>query len=326
MLTGKNFDIQDAEVLEIKNPDRALLEKKPEVKKLDECYGEETEKMILAFNELCLDYPDLKKLQKYLDDGKIIDFKQNYSITVIEVVAKELKIKHSGITILDYKPYINKSGLNNKIQNDKRKIKIWKSYPVLFAMGIKPVAGLGERDNLKYFIGTSDDGTVMYRGVIEFENGEKYEQDATANAAHLVPKYNQRKNMQPYVYQLAETRAMNRVARVATGIGLMTEEELNERGFKSLNDPASSMSPEKLEIIKSINKIFDKRKYNQAQRIASSNKYGGSPLPEEMSEKVLGCLLKALRTEQSEEKKSIKKTTVKKTTAKKATVKKNSKG
>jgi hypothetical protein len=282
---------------------------------MTEEYKKQLDELIATYNNVCLQYPGMKSLKPLLKEN-IIDFKKQYAPKLIEEVSTQLGIPASGVDILDFKPYINKTALFNKVQTDKRQIKVFKAYPVLLAVNFKPFEGNQERDNLKYFLGTSEEGTVMYRAVIEFDNGEIYEDDATANVKYLTSDYHKKDFMQPYVMELASTRAKLRVARMATGIGLISAEDINERGYKGVNN-STDMTAKKIELIDAIDKMFEKGKCNQAKRIALCHKYGTGSMLEEMSTSVLENMLNAIREAANERKKPIKKKTKEKNKSKK---------
>lgn len=273
------------------------------------------EEKIRALAVLEKQYPELSELRPLLRTDPN-QFRMMYPVVLIEAVSKALKIPLAGVDVLGGKPYINKTGLTFKIQNDPRRVKMIKAVPVLYAVKIGLINVPQDKDFQKYFVGYSEDGTTVYHGIVEFEDGSRFEDEGSANAKYLNKQWNKMSTMVPYIHELASTRATNRAMRLASGIGLVSTEELNERGYTLIKENISKeVTGKKTHIIEEIEKLFKKLKFNEAKRIMHCNKYGGVSDLMMMTEANLGSLAVALRM--SQPKKGITKKTSKKKAVKK---------
>ena len=177
-----------------------------------------------------------------------------FAAELTKAVAEKYSIPLSGITILGGNPYINKVGLLYKAHNDGRKVKKMFTEPVILPINIKSGSD----------VMLSDDGTAMFRGVVEFENGEVYTDYGTANAKYLTKSYNKMSSMIPYVIELSSTRAMNRAIRLATGVGLVSYEELNEGQKK--NDSGVDYEKENFDmVLQKLYKLMKEKNITEAQ-------------------------------------------------------------
>ena len=79
-----------------------------------------------------------------------------------------------------------------------------------------------EENGIKTIIKTVKTCRVMIRTTVFGLDGEEFTSIATAT------QYNLKKNMLPYIYEMAETRAKARALRDFVGIGLTAWEELPE--------------------------------------------------------------------------------------------------
>jgi hypothetical protein len=239
------------------------------------------------------DYPDLEDLRELYASDKPGDkqrFLFEYPRRLVECVAKDLSIPKSGVDILGGKPYINKTGLTYKIQRDKRKIKTMGVYPVLFPFKFGLVGNSLDEEHYKYFLGSSEDGTAVFMGIVEFANGEKYFDYGTANAKYLCKDYNKMSTMQPYVIELASTRANLRTIRIATGVGLCSVEEMNDKGYEIVNNLIkSNITPEKQKLMDTIESQFKQLRWNSAKKLEFCNRFGGdlAVLPDETLSKIV---------------------------------------
>lgn len=222
------------------------------------------------------EYPELKDVFELLKVGKYREFAQIYNVELIKAVAKRLEITPQGITILGGKPYVNKTGLTYKVQKDPRQVKYIKAYPVILPIKMLEMV---KGENQVYFLGYSEDGTAMHHGVVEFKNGELFEDEGEANAKYLTKDYNKMSTMIPYTISLSATRATNRAMRLATGVGLVSMEELYERIHVDL-------SPEAVEQIKEIRKMFKELDFNEAKQVDFCSQLGFQTL-ESMPKEVL---------------------------------------
>ena len=221
------------------------------------------EEKLTAFKNLMMQYPEIERLRD-LDPQT---FRINYASIVAQAVSRELDIPISGIDILGGKPYINKTGLTAKIQKDPREVQAIKAIPVLFPMKLNLLNTPGDADFSKYFVGYSGDETAVYHGIVRFKDGSFFEDEGTANAKFLVKEYGKMKTMQAYIMELAATRATNRAMRLATGIGLVSSEELNTRGITSSKDNMAEFTDEKTELILEAEKLFTAKGITEAARI-----------------------------------------------------------
>lgn len=213
---------------------------------------------------------------------KINDLSQ-YVVILTKVVAKKLAIPMSGIDVLGGNPYINKTGLLYKLQKDPRKVVFCKAIPLVlpFDMGMI-YSDEKDEDGEKPKIYFSKDGTAMFRGIIRFSDGTEYSDIGTANAAYLNSTWGKMSTMKPYVAELASTRSINRTIRLATGVGLVSIEELNDAmrmGNAELNEETAKKVKPKirskadLKLINEIQTLLVKKKYNQARTMTLYKKY-----------------------------------------------------
>lgn len=236
-------------------------------------------------------YPEMTKLRETLRDNPQ-EFRRLYPIMLIECVSNQLGVPMSGIDILGGKPYVNKTGLTCRVQKDKRRVEYMKTFPVLYPMDIKLLNTPADEDFKKYFIGCSQDGTAVSHAIVKFQDGSVYEDEGSANAKYLNKQWGKMSTMVPYIMELAATRAMNRAMRLATGIGLVSVEELNERGYTLIQDEMKNeTSGKKAELILEIQGLYKKLKFNDAKQLMHNNKFGGVADLEMISEDNLGKLL-----------------------------------
>ena len=195
------------------------------------------EDKVIALKLIEKQYPAMAELHQILKENPQ-EFRRMYPVILIQEVSKQLGIPMSGVDILGGKPYINKTGLLAKVQKDPRRVIKIKATPVLYAIEIQLLNQPTDEDFKKYFIGCSKDGTAVYHAIVQFEDGSVYEDEGTANAKYLNRQWGKMSTMIPYVNELAATRAVNRTLRLATGIGLVSVEELNERGYNIVKEKA----------------------------------------------------------------------------------------
>ena len=234
------------------------------------------------------DYPDLSDMVE-LFKKDVVGFKREYPRRLSECVAKTLDIPKSGVDILGGKPYINKTGLLYKVNKDMRKIKRLGVYPVFLPFKAT-VVQVPETESYKHFLGFSEDGTAMFLGVAEFNNGDMYFDYGTANAKHLDSSWGKMSTMQPYVIMLASTRASNRVIRLATSVGLCSVEEMNDKGHDIImNNLKGKIPAEKSKLIDTIESQFKQLRWNSAKKLEFCNRFGGEliVLPEETLNKIV---------------------------------------
>ena len=266
-------------------------------------------------------FPEMQKLRPLLSEN-ITEFRAQYPVVLIDCVARSLGIPRQGVDILGGKPYINTTGLNAKVQKDPRRVKTMKAVPILYPFKINPLNQATDPDFKQFFIGSSEDGTAVAAGIVEFEDGSRFVDQGTANAKYLNKEWNKMSTMIPYVMELACTRALNRAMRRATGVGLVSVEELNERGITLIQDKIQTEtqgSGRKLELIKTITESFDRMKYNEARRIMYCSKWGGNADLAQCTEEALGKMALGLASEIAVNKPSIPKRNAKKRRAKKKT-------
>ena len=104
------------------------------------------------------------------------------------------------------------------------------------------------------------------------------------------------KTIIPYLMELAETRAMNRAMRLATGVGLVSVEELNERGYDLIQESMrNETSGEKAELILKVEELYKELNFNDAKVLQHNTKFGGVSELQMMSEENLKKLEFALR-------------------------------
>lgn len=269
-----------------------------------------------AWEEIKAQWPKLLELKDQLANDPN-EFRRMYPILLVQAVAETLDIPPSGVTILGGKPYINKTGLSVRLQKDERRVKVKKTVPVLYPMEIKQLSNPSDEDMKKYFIGCSTDGTAVYRAIIEFEDGSIYEEEGSAHPNNI-----KMSTMKVFVMELAATRAMNRAMRSATGVGLVSIEELNERGFSLKGDSGNDVSGKKIELVGKVEKLFTKLKFNSAKKLQFTSKFAGVPdlvqASEVNLEKLLYTLQEIVPKKLPKPKKTVKKKVEKKTEPKKA--------
>lgn len=256
------------------------------------------EEKVKAFNSLLIQYPELEEM-KGLIATKGEDFRAQYPVILTKIVSDRLDIPMSGVDILGGKPYINKTGLTHRIQKDPRRVKAIKSVPILLPIAeINVVTIPKDADFEKYFLGNSTDGTAIFQGIVEFEDGSRFEDQGTANAKYLNSSWGKMKTMIPYVIELASTRSINRAMRLATGIGLVSVEEINERGYDLVQESAASdISLEKMELIQDVANLFVKLRFNDAKKLVYMNKHLHVPALEAAADEKLRELSGILRGE-----------------------------
>lgn len=258
------------------------------------------------------DYPELADMKKlFVED--INRFKVEYPRRLIQCVAKTLDIPKSGVDILGGKPYINKTGLLYKVHNDKRKIKKLGTYPVFFPFKME-IVQTPESEYYKHFLGRSEEGDAVFVGYVEFRNGEFYWAWGTANAKYLKREYQKMSTMQPYVVELAGTRALNRAIREATGMALISIEEVNERGGEIIGAMMKDeVTPEKQKLLDTIESQFKQLRWNSAKKLEFCNRFGGDLLllPVDTLSKIVVELSYNMQQAKSAVKKTVKKSGVK---------------
>jgi hypothetical protein len=266
-------------------------------------------------------YPKMAEVREALKNGlPANEFRRVYAIKLIEAVSESLDIPNSGVDILGGKPYINKTGLLNRVQKDKRQVIKMKTITTLYPMKINVQNQSQDEDVKNYFIGCSEDGTAVVTAIIAFNDGSEYIAQASANAKYLNKQYGKMATMIPYVMELAETRALNRAMRMATGVGLTSVEEINERGYTLITEKINKeVSGKKVELITEIEKTFESLNFNEARKLMYTSKFGGVGDLSSMTESDLEKLLFSL---QEIPKKTTMKLSAKKVTEKKKSIKK----
>ena len=223
-----------------------------------------------------------------------------------------------GINIIDCMPRPNIVGLTEKAHKDPKGLKRIESYPVLYPFKINSMAG-----NQKYFIGATDDGTCVYKGVVEFNDGSIYTDEGSANESETMHSREKGKqiSIKMWVLETASTRAKARALRSATGIGLVSAEELQRSGVMKREE--SPLDKESQKLIESIKEEFKAKGYNEAKKQAYCRKHAKVDSLEKINYTTLQVMAKSLTEKlKKAKKKAVKKKTVKKKTVKKK-VKKN---
>lgn len=239
-------------------------------------------------------FPEMSELRAVLRDNPK-EFRNRYPIALTNAVSKKLGVPMSGIDILGGKPYVNKTGLTYKVQKDPRRVKCIKAVPVLYPMKVNLLNTPDDPDFKKFFVGFSEDGTAVSHGIVEFEDGSRFEDEGSANAKYLNKQWGKMSTMVPYINELASTRATNRAMRLATGIGLVSVEELNERGYSLVKENMTNeVSDNKIRLIASIEDLYRELRFNEAKRVMWNSKFGGVPDLGQIDEKNLEKLLFAI--------------------------------
>jgi len=126
-------------------------------------------------------------------------------------MAVSLEIPVSGITILGGKPYINTAGL------------LYKAYEVARAhQGIKRITAepLKDKDG-NPMIAKQPGDTAVFIGRVEFQDGQVFEDIGEASVKNI-----KMSTIHPFLNSMAARRATNRALRLATGVGLVSAEEI----------------------------------------------------------------------------------------------------
>lgn len=235
-------------------------------------------------------YPGMERIRELMSSDPD-QARREYASVLIACVSEQLGIPQSGVDILGGKPYVNKTGLTAKVQKDPRQVKSIRSVPILYPMKIAVLNVPSGSELADNFIGYTEDGTAVHKGIVEFHDGSRFEDEGSANAKYLNKDWGKMSTMIPYVNELAITRAINRAMRLATGVGLVSIEELNDRGYSIIKDNMKmEVSGKKSELIDEVNDLFVKLKVNEAKIIMYCNKIGGVSDPEFMSEEGLGAM------------------------------------
>ena len=224
-----------------------------------------------ALLSLVIQYPGLKELEK-IHEKDIDSFIEVYDDMVKKAVSDFHGIPFSGIQMIDNRPYINKSGLICLAHKDPRKVKSIRSIPILLPFEIEILNNLNDSEMGKYFIGYSKNGTAVYQGIIEFQDGSIYEDQGTATTESISGHmYYDKDSIGQFINETASTRAINRAIRLSIGQSIVSAEEINKSDFLGKADF------QKDEVINDINKKFDKLKYNDAKKLVYFNKYIDTP-------------------------------------------------
>jgi hypothetical protein len=270
-------------------------------------YDEEKEKKRkeaarIAYIKLQWEYPELKEKLGEIKKGEVgDDFIYMFHSLLAKFAAEKFGIPIPGVDILENYPYINSSGLLYKLQMDPRRVKAVRTE-------------LKQNPNSNGF---NESGVVIFKAIVEFQDGSSYDGTGTACAKHLVPQYKKMSTMQPYVIELAETRSVNRAIRRAIAWGHVSAEEINERGYEIVRDGViTGMSGKKIGLIEKIEYRYKELGYNTAKQIELNNKFGSHDLRMLSEDKLKTILL--LLEDIKPAKKAVKKKTVSRKPVKKS--------
>jgi len=258
---------------------------------------------------LCKEYPDdesLKELRPMVTRDPV-GFLRNYPIRARTARATAIGVPVSGTDLLpqDGLPYINKVGYMNLVQNDARKVQsvdVWvEVYPFMITAPAR--AEEAETGGGHHVIGASEDGTCIARCKITFQNGEWYRESGSANQNNVGSFVKHR------LIEMAETRAFNRTASLATGKGLVSAEELAGRAPDVHFAPQADNAT--MEARAAAEKALAKLPITAAARAAWLAKHVGTPDVWRLSKEQAAIVIAEVEKQAPEEKKPRKRKTKK---------------
>jgi len=152
-------------------------------------------------------------------------------VMAIYQMALNLEIPATGITILGGKPYINTAGL------------LYKTFEVAKKHGgVKKISARPLVDNEGNALISQEAGKpAFFIGRVEFKDGSVYEDIGEASVSNI-----KMSTIRPFLNSMAARRATNRAMRLATGIGLVSAEEIGtEVAMEDENGVAKRLITEK---------------------------------------------------------------------------------
>ena len=147
---------------------------------------------------------DLLKEMANSDKIGANDKKRAQAAMQIYQMAVNLEVPASGITILGGNPYINTAGLLYKT------FEVAKNYG-----GIKSITSVPKQ------VSDCLETPAFFIGRIEFKDGTVFEDFGEASVSNI-----KMSTIRPFLNSMAARRATNRAMRLATGIGLVSAEEI----------------------------------------------------------------------------------------------------
>lgn len=233
---------------------------------------EESEKRLRTLQGLMVEFPQLEPLRDLYREDKA-EFWRTYQGAVLKAAAETYDLPIAGVEMPPghHRPYVNYHGLLVKTHKDPRRLRLLRTVPVLYPFGIHLLNQPQDEYTRRYFIGTSDEQMAVFEGIVLFEDGSEFHAQGTAHPG------NTNRMVRNYLIEMADTRAACRTMRRATGVGLLSVEELEERGISSpTRDMVSPLEMRRRSALRDeARELFFRAKLNRANEIAVLRRYTG---------------------------------------------------
>lgn len=217
-------------------------------------------------------------------------FLQYYPIRARTARAEQVGIPVTGVSLIEGLPWINKGGYAHKLHTDIRKLKSTKTWVTVYPFLVMTATGEGQEK----VIGASQNGDCVAECRIDFQNGEFYEDGGFANDSNVGSKVRNR------IIDMARTRAFCRTAAYATGLGLVSAEELDAR-IPDVRKVAASRADVETENIRGeIEFLLGVLKFRKAQTIALLSEHAGVGSVNELGKEDARCVLNVLKKQRDE--------------------------
>lgn len=165
----------------------------------------------------------------------LFDTKKIQAQIAVLQMAMNLEIPASGITILGGHPYINTAGL------------LYKTFAIAKAehQGVKKITSepLKDKDG-SYMISREAGQPAFFIGRVEFGDGTIFEDFGEASVANI-----KMSTIRPFLNSMAARRATNRAMRLATGVGLVSAEEISSESSEGESPEQRLLTEKEMEQI-----------------------------------------------------------------------------